>query len=218
MSKIPHVKTPPRLMAQCCSEYEVLDIGENLTRSPIHRGRAKNLAGFTLIELMVVVVIVAIFAAIAIPSYAQYIERKDLAVVKQEAQKLASELERFKSKNYSYKGFDATYLYAGSYDRADGTLLLPIGSDANTAKYTLTLTENATGYKTLDQADTGLKWVITATRMDTTKQANNYDVMLNSDGLRCMTKTTGVIADADNGKPNKSFSSCSDVSADSEAW
>ena len=54
--------------------------------------------------------------------------------------------------------------------------------------------------------------------MDTTKQANNYDVMLNSDGLRCMTKTTGVIADADNGKPNKSFSSCSDVSADSEAW
>ncbi len=41
MSKIPHVKTPPRLMAQCCSEYEVLDIGENLTRSPYTGGELK---------------------------------------------------------------------------------------------------------------------------------------------------------------------------------
>ncbi|KAF1019516.1 MAG: hypothetical protein GAK29_03886 [Acinetobacter bereziniae] len=44
---------------------------------------------------MVVVIVVAIIAAIAIPSYTQYIERKDVAIAKQEAQKIATELERF---------------------------------------------------------------------------------------------------------------------------
>ena len=45
--------------------------------------------GFTLIELMLVVVIVAIFAAIAIPSYQAQIRRADTAAVQQEMQKLA---------------------------------------------------------------------------------------------------------------------------------
>lgn len=179
--------------------------------------------GFTLIELMVVVVIVAIFAAIAIPSYARYMDRKDLAIVKQEAQKLATELERFKSKNYSYKGFSANYLYGNSYSTTAGTLYLPVGSTSTNAKYKLTLTENASsttnddgesnddGYKSLTDSITGLKWVIIATRMDTTKQAHNYDLLLNSDGLRCMTKTTDII------KTETAYSSCNDI-ADSEVW
>ncbi len=202
----------------------------------VRGGIPKIQSGFTLIELMVVVVIVAIFAAIAIPSYARYMERKDLAVVKQEAQKLATELERFKSKNYSYKGFDASYLYgytgkdddgndtsASYYDASKGELLLPVGSIASTAKYKITLTENASsttdedgesnddGYKPLTSSITGLKWIIIATRMDTTKQAHNYDLLLNSDGLRCMTKTTDII------KTETAYISCSDV-VDSEVW
>lgn len=67
--------------------------------------------GFTLIELMITIVIVAILAAIAYPSYTQYMERRDLAIAKQEALRISAELERFKSKNFSYKGFDASYLY-----------------------------------------------------------------------------------------------------------
>lgn len=186
----------------------------------------RHQAGFTLIELMVVVVIVAIFAAIAIPSYARYMERKDLAVVKQEAQKLATELERFKAKNYSYRGFNATYVYGSNYDAITGELLLPVGSTATTAKYTLTLLDaddkkplSGTDIAADEDAGTpashvdvkGLKWIIIATRMDTTKQAHNYDLLLNSDGLRCMTKTTDII------KTETVYSSCSDV-ANSEAW
>ena len=44
--------------------------------------------GFTLIELMVVVVIVAIFAAIAIPSYQNYVRRAEASQVQQEIQRL----------------------------------------------------------------------------------------------------------------------------------
>ena len=55
--------------------------------------------GFTLIELMLVIVIVAIFAAIAIPSYQAQIRRSDAAAVQQEIQKLAEQLERYKSWN-----------------------------------------------------------------------------------------------------------------------
>lgn len=68
-------------------------------------------SGFTLIELMAVVVIMATFTAIAIPTYREYIRRGHLAQAQQEMQKLAEQLERHKAKNFSYKGFDATYLY-----------------------------------------------------------------------------------------------------------
>ena len=50
-------------------------------------------SGFTLIELMVVVVIIAILAAIAIPSYQSYIRKNLTAQVQQEMLKLADQLE-----------------------------------------------------------------------------------------------------------------------------
>jgi type IV pilus assembly protein PilE len=91
--------------------------------------------GFTLIELMVVVVVVAILAAIAVPSYQYYIRRAHLAQAQQEMLKLAEQLERHKAKNFSYKGFNAAYLYtdkAGTlstnFNSSDQELKLPIDS------------------------------------------------------------------------------------------
>lgn len=55
-------------------------------------------SGFTLIELMVVIVIITIFAVIAIPSYQQYARKADASAAEQEIQKVAEQLERFKSK------------------------------------------------------------------------------------------------------------------------
>ena len=183
----------------------------------------KKTHGFTLIELMITVVVVAIIAAIAVPSYQQYIERKDLAIARQEALRIAAELERFKAKNFSYKGFDASYLYtyestdaggnsttASYYNKTTGQLLLPLGSTSSTAKYTLTLANGGTGHKPLtivkgadgqETADSasvnGLSWVMSVERAKDSsgdpKQPRNYDLLLNSAGLRCMTKVKDTV-------------------------
>ena len=196
----------------------------------------KKTHGFTLIELMITVVVVAIIAAIAVPSYQQYIERKDLAIARQEALRIAAELERFKAKNFSYKGFDASYLYtyestdadgnpatASYYNKTTGQLLLPLGSTSSTAKYTLTLANGGTGHKPLtivkngdgtETADSasvnGLSWVMSLERAKDSdgepKQPRSYDLFLSNTGVRCMTKVKNTVT---------SYTNCGSFS---ESW
>lgn len=61
-------------------------------------------AGFTLIELMIVVAIIGIIAAIAIPSYSQYVERTRATDAQGALTSLASSLERFHTQNSTYAG------------------------------------------------------------------------------------------------------------------
>lgn len=189
---------------------EVMNNYSSITLSLVARSdrdRYYRASGFTLIELMIVVVVIAVLAAIAYPSYASYMERKDLSIAKQEALRIAAELERFKAKNFSYKGFDATFIYP-DYDNATGVLSLPVGSTSDNAKYLLTLVDASTGKpltiikngaeETTDsQSVKGLSWVMSLQRAKDTsgepKQPRNYDLLLNSAGVRCMTKVKDVV-------------------------
>lgn len=65
---------------------------------------ARRLAGFTLIELMIVVAIVGILAAIAYPSYTRYVQRTNEAAAQGQIMELASTLEAHRAKNFSYAG------------------------------------------------------------------------------------------------------------------
>lgn len=61
----------------------------------------KSIKGFTLIELMIVVVILAIVAAIALPSYQAYVRKGNEKLALQQIADLSLELEKEKSRNFS---------------------------------------------------------------------------------------------------------------------
>ena len=144
--------------------------------------------GFTLIELMVVVVIVAIFAAIAIPSYQAYTRRAIAAQAQQEIQKLAEQLERHKGKNFSYLGFDPSYLYKDStgntvsYNSTKAQLTLPIGATGDAIRYVLSLKDGTNSAKLLTDTEAlGQRWIIRAESND----PKNFTFLMTSAGVQC---------------------------------
>ena len=60
--------------------------------------------GFTLIELMIVVVIVAILAAVAIPAYTEYIQRGKLVEATSNLSDMRVKLEQYFQDNRTYIG------------------------------------------------------------------------------------------------------------------
>ncbi|MDV2469341.1 type IV pilin protein [Acinetobacter chinensis] len=178
--------------------------------------------GFTLIELMVVVVIVAILAAIAVPSYQAYIRKAHMSAAQQEMQKLAEQLERHRAKNYTYKGFDPSFLYADAanpsqnyYVSSTGKLELPLGATGSAVKYVieildadekkpLTAEDVKNGKGEVTSTIAGYRWLIRAE----SKDAQNYSLLLTSQGTRCKNRTYNNIG----------YDSCGSIANGREEW
>ena len=69
-------------------------------------GKYNGALGFTLIELMITVVIVAILAAIAIPSYKNYIKRASIKAAQTDLVALSLVFENYYQRNLSYPNHD----------------------------------------------------------------------------------------------------------------
>lgn len=160
--------------------------------------------GFTLVELMVVVIIIAVLAAIAFPTYQQYLRRSSTAQAQQEMQKLAEQLERHKAKNFTYRGFDASYLYTSdtntvisSFTPATQSLTLPLNVTGSAIKYTLSIRDASISTNPLltDSTAVGQQWVIKAVSSD----VKNFSLLLTSTGVQCKNKTAANITYADCG-------------------
>jgi type IV pilus assembly protein PilE len=75
---------------------------------PIKRKLCHQQTGFTLIELMIVVAVIGILAAIAIPNYSDYIKRGKAAEATSNLATLRVKMEQFYQDNRTYIGGTCT--------------------------------------------------------------------------------------------------------------
>ena len=124
-------------------------------------------AGFTLIELMITVAIIALLAAIAVPNYNQYVERARRADATTGLTKIAAELERCYTQFNKYNNADCEFGFvsngvstkgkhanlAGGILSEEGDYDLTIAARAGSTaaqSYVLTATARAAGSQAND--------------------------------------------------------------------
>ena len=131
--------------------------------------------GFTQIELMIVVAIIGILAAIAYPSYVAYKVRTDRADVQAEMIEIARTLANFRMANNNYAGRTALNVY--------GATTIP----RTQPLYDITLTD-ADGTALTGATAKVRTWLLIAKPKTGTAQANNGWICLNDQGQRSWAK------------------------------
>ena len=144
---------------------------------PRPKGRHTRSKGFTLIEVMIVVAILAILAAIALPSYREYVMRSKRADAKAGLQAAAVWLERVST---------STGMYLTTSVLPTELQTTPSGSSAPRRTYTIS-------YVTPDPSSTatvaGTSYVLTATPQDSQAHDKCGNFTLTNTGVQDLSGT-----------------------------
>ncbi len=101
--------------------------------------KKQNQKGFTLIELMVVIAIIGILAAIAIPQFAAYRTRSYRSALESDAHTLANAQEAYFADNGTYTNTSGNVINAtyGAENLSQFTTVSAWAGDANSFTFTL---------------------------------------------------------------------------------
>ncbi|MGP5546966.1 type IV pilin protein [Psychrobacter alimentarius] len=133
---------------------------------PLCTNNIKKQKGFTLIEMMIVVAIIGVIAAIAYPNYQRYVIKTKRTDMMSEMQNIASEIQSRKLAQGSYSNALITGL-GGDYPKGQAFYKVTIGNVAGVTSSDLTS-----------------KWQITAT-LQSGQMAGDGPLTLNYQGIKC---------------------------------
>ena len=116
---------------------------------PAHSGAWLGQSGFTLLEVMVTVVVVAILAAIAVPSYSEYVTRSKISEATSALSDMRVRMEQYFA---DYRQYPTACTAAAAGAPPAGKVYLPSGTSyfaytctLTASTYTVTATGNSSG-------------------------------------------------------------------------
>ena len=131
----------------------------------------KKMKGFTLIELMIVVVIIAVLASIAYPSYQESVRKTNRTDAQTEVMDIAHRLQRYKVANFSFIKADNSAVTLTDVNHSGQV------PTSGTPFYDLALSNVAAG-----------TWTLTATPKVNSRQFGDGHFVINHRGERCWTR------------------------------
>lgn len=127
--------------------------------------------GFSLIELMLAIAVVAILAAIAIPNYQQHIKKSNRIEVQAHLMSLSHQLASYKLVNQSFAGMNIEKLGGADFP-------------ATQPNYTLTLTD-AYGASLAQEKNLPTTWLLVATPKANSNQKGTGKISLMHNTAKC---------------------------------
>lgn len=150
-------------------------------------------SGFTLLEMMIVIAILGVIAAFAIPNYNNYLRKAHRTDMMSKLQEMASKVESQKLAQGSYSNITVTSIL-GSGVAANGVKKFP--ENAN-AFYNVKIVDN-TNNQTIMTNFTSGNWEIIAEPVDGTilrddsKPMNDGNLKISFNGTKCHKTTCGM--------------------------
>lgn len=144
--------------------------------------------GYTLVELMIVVAIIAILAAIAVPNYNQYVIKSHRADMMAELHNMAMRINTRKLIEGVYTNISLPYVLGGTLDNGS----VPFPSNQTNYDYDVMIIDTSNNSIMRGDKMTSSKWQLQAIPVPSRRMAADGTLIYNEDGEKCRILTNNT--------------------------